>query len=243
MYAPAGHGGLYTLRFVWRDGLLMSQMTLQLWASIEETLYPAILAHPFLKQLQDGSLPEAAFRHYVCQDALYLRAFGRGLALLAARAPDGEGFMTLSAHARNTLVVEGLLHEAFLNGWKIQKETLSSRESPTCLLYTGYLLRQAQWASWPEALASYLPCYWIYLKVGLALAEGGSPSALYQRWIDTYAGEAFAEVVGEMRALVDAAGAVATGEEQATMRQAFLVASRCEWMFWDSAYRQERWPV
>lgn len=33
----------------------------------------AILAHPFLRGLADGSLDEGTFRHYVVQDALYLR--------------------------------------------------------------------------------------------------------------------------------------------------------------------------
>lgn len=33
----------------------------------------AILAHPFLAGLADGSLEEQAFKHYVVQDSLYLR--------------------------------------------------------------------------------------------------------------------------------------------------------------------------
>jgi len=27
------------------------------------------------------------------------------------------------------------------------------------------------------------------------------------------------------------------------MRRAFLRCTQFEWMFWDSAYKQERWPI
>lgn len=46
--------------------------TEQLWQSIEP-IYGAILQHPFLVGLIDGSLPREAFQFYVVQDAHYLR--------------------------------------------------------------------------------------------------------------------------------------------------------------------------
>ena len=45
-------------------------------------MYAKIETHPFLRGLTDGTLPEELFRHYVLQDAHYLRDFGRGLALI-----------------------------------------------------------------------------------------------------------------------------------------------------------------
>lgn len=47
--------------------------SLELWSRIEGNIYRKILAHPFITGLQDGSLPENSFRHYIIQDALYLR--------------------------------------------------------------------------------------------------------------------------------------------------------------------------
>ena len=51
----------------------------ELWRGITD-VYDAILAHPFLGGLADGSLPPDSFAFYVVQDALYLREYARALA-------------------------------------------------------------------------------------------------------------------------------------------------------------------
>ena len=61
--------------------------TAALWTAMTP-IYGAILRHPFLAGLTDGSLPRERFRFYVVQDALYLREFARALSLAAARAPE-----------------------------------------------------------------------------------------------------------------------------------------------------------
>lgn len=47
-------------------------------ASVE---WRAYTGHPFTNGLADGSLPEAAFRHYLVQDYLFLIEFARAYAL------------------------------------------------------------------------------------------------------------------------------------------------------------------
>ena len=61
----------------------------ELWQSVSGPggIFSSILAHPFLTGLQDGTLDEAAFRYYIVQDALYLREYGRAMALVGSRAP------------------------------------------------------------------------------------------------------------------------------------------------------------
>jgi thiaminase/transcriptional activator TenA len=44
-------------------------------------------------------------------------------------------------------------------------------------------------------------------------------------------------------AIGDRLGAAATPAIRDDMYRAFQRASQLEWMFWDSAYRLERWPV
>ena len=48
-----------------------------LWRGITG-IYAAILEHPFVTGLADGSLPSESFEFYVVQDALYLRKYARG---------------------------------------------------------------------------------------------------------------------------------------------------------------------
>ena len=50
----------------------------ELWQSIGP-VYAAILRHPFVRGLMDGSLPRESFQFYAVQDALYLREFARAL--------------------------------------------------------------------------------------------------------------------------------------------------------------------
>ena len=93
------------------------------------------------------------------------------------------------------------------------------------------------------AVAALLPCFQIYHEVGKrlhALSASGNP---YQRWIDTYQDEEFGRSVREVLALTDAAHDGAGAAERLLMREAYLKAVRYEWMFWDSAYRLEAWPV
>ncbi len=65
------------------------EFTAELWESIGP-IYAAILRHPFLTGLTDGSLPRENFKFYAVQDALYLREFARALSITGARAPRDE---------------------------------------------------------------------------------------------------------------------------------------------------------
>ena len=50
-----------------------------LWTANAD-LTAAALAHPFVRGIADGSLPEELFAGYVAQDAFFLEAFARGYA-------------------------------------------------------------------------------------------------------------------------------------------------------------------
>jgi len=220
-----------------------ASFTQELWASIEP-VYQAILSHPFLKGLADGTLLEEKFRFYVVQDALYLRDFAKALAAAASHAPKDEWTEFLSRHARETLVAERSLHDSFFREWGLTPEQVySTPMAPTNLAYTSYLLRVAYGGSFEEAVASLLPCDWIYVMVGRELEKVGSPHPLYQRWIETYSSEEFWAVVEEMLKIVEAVSQEAGPALKEIMKGHFITTSRYEWMFWDMAWRMETWPV
>lgn len=218
-------------------------LTDDLWSSITG-IYDAILDHPFLSGLADGSLELDAFRFYVVQDAHYLRDYARALALCAARAPDEPAVLMFAKHAAGAIEVERELHESFFADFGITDDDVAKTPvAPTCRAYTSYLLATCHGGSFNEALAAVLPCYWIYAEVGKALAERGSSDARYQRWIDTYGGQEFAGIVREVLELTDRVGAEVSSAERERMREHFVTTSRYEWMFWDAGWRQETWPV
>jgi len=214
-----------------------------LWRAIEP-IYTAILAHPFLRGLTDGSLPPETFRFYAVQDALYLRDFARALSLAAAHAPREEWIIMLNEHAAGALTVERTLHESFFADWGLSPEAVAATPlAPTNLAYTTYLLAVAHGRPFHEAIAALLPCYWIYWEVGKTLERAGSRDPLYARWIGTYASEEFGAVVRAVLACTDTLAAGLGDDDRAAMHRHFVTTSRYEWMFWDMGWRREAWPV
>jgi thiaminase/transcriptional activator TenA len=217
--------------------------TQTLWHSIQ-AIYTAILDHPFIRGLTDGSLPEECFRFYAIQDALYLVDFARALALLGARAPAEEAVATFSEHAAGAIKTEKMLHQGFFQQWGLTpQQVYSTPMAPTNLAYTSYLLRVCYSAPFHEALGAVLPCYWIYWEVGKHLLAKGSPHPIYRRWIDTYGGEEFGTVVKAVLDLADAVGGELTPVQKEAALRHFVTTSRYEWMFWDMGYRKEAWPL
>jgi len=214
-----------------------------LWRSIAP-IYAAILKHPFLRGLTDGSLPRESFRFYAVQDALYLREFARGLSLAAARAPRDEWIIMFNEHAAGARQGGGGRPERFFRDFGLSPADVAAAPlAPTNLAYTSYLLAVAYGGAFHEAIAALLPCYWIYWEVGKELERAGSPDPLYTRWIGTYASEEFGAVV---RAVIDATDTVAgrlQPPEAEAMRRHFVTTSRYEWMFWEMGWRREGWPV
>src|SRR5213083_553306 len=128
--------------------------TSELWRSIQP-VYAAILRHPFVNGLTDGSLPASSFRFYAVQDALYLRDFARALSLAAARAPADEWIIMFNEHAAGALRVERALHESFFKEFGLTPAAVAATPmAPTCLAYTSYLLAVAYGAPYHEALGA-----------------------------------------------------------------------------------------
>lgn len=213
-----------------------------LWADVVPT-YRAILRHPFVTGLTDGTLPADRFAYYLAQDAHYLRDYARALAVVGAKAPTHAAAGMFARHAAETVDVELALHATLLPQLGLDPAELDQIPvSPTTLSYTSYLLATVYGGSFAEGLAAVLPCYWIYARVGEELVGQGSPDARYQRWVDTYAGDEFAATVAEVLALADIVGPDLSGSDDRAARSHFAMTSRYEWMFWDAAWRVEQWP-
>jgi thiaminase (transcriptional activator TenA) len=222
---------------------MSDRFSTELWADITD-IYDAILVHPFLLGLADGSLSQEAFSFYVVQDALYLRSYAKALAIIAGRAPETAATEMFARHAADVIAVESTLHGTLLADLGIDPEVADrARPAPTTLAYTSYLLATVHDGSYAEGVGAVLPCYWIYWEVGKELLRRGSPEPRYQRWIDMYSGEEFGDVVQSVLDVTDRLGPELAPAERGRVHQHFRATSRYEWMFWDMGYREESWPV
>jgi thiaminase (transcriptional activator TenA) len=214
-----------------------------LWGEITG-IYAAILEHPFLTGLADGSLSREAFEFYVIQDALYLRKYAQSLALVASRAQDTAQTEMFARHAAGVVSAEMNLHSTLLVELGIDPATAdAAEEAPTTLAYTSYLLATTGGGTYAEGVGTVLPCYWIYWEVGKHLLKLGSPNPRYQQWIDTYGAEEFGDEAREVIAATEELSHDLSARERERVRQHFVTTSRYEWMFWDMGYRREPWPV
>ena len=215
----------------------------ELWQGVTG-VYDAILAHPFLTGLTDGSLPHDAFAFYVVQDAIYLQRYAQALAAVASRAPTPGQTETFARHAANAIAVEKTLHGSLLADLGIDPVSAERAEpAPANLAYISYLLATVSTGSYAEGVGAVLPCYWIYWEVGKELLHRGSPDPRYQRWINMYSSEEFGDVVREVIDITDELGPGLGAPERDRVHRHFRATSRYEWMFWDMGYRQEAWPV
>jgi thiaminase (transcriptional activator TenA) len=215
----------------------------RLWTDIEP-IFAAILDHPFLTGLTDGTLDSGVFGEYVAQDVHYLHDYARALAIVGAKAPTLAATSMFARHAAEVFDVELALHAALLPELGLDPAAVGAVSvSPTTRAYTSYLLATAYSGSFVDGLAAILPCYWIYARVGAGLLERGSPDRRFQSWIDSYGGDEFAATVAEVLELVDQIGPTLTTADESVARAHFVTTARYEWMFFDAAYRRESWPV
>jgi thiaminase/transcriptional activator TenA len=204
----------------------------------------AILDLPFNRELAAGTLSRETFQFYMLQDSLYLEGYSRTLSLLSARSPATDMMLEFAQASQVALVVERSLHEGVFRAYGLrQSEVDAAGPSPTCLAYVNFLIATAHQASVEEAVAAVLPCFWIYEEVGNTVHDRAHPDNPYRAWIDTYASEEFAAAVRRVIDIADRLALHASPQRVAAMGQAFMRSVQYEWMFWDSAYRREGWPV
>ena len=221
----------------------MTSFTGAMWREIAP-IYRAILDLPFNCELAEGTLRRERFLFYMIQDAHYLGAFARALAVIAAKAPAPAGQVKLAQASAEAILVERALHQDYFEAFGIKGELFEATPpSPTCEAYGDFLLAACYGHGFPVGCAAVLPCFEIYWKVGLELMARAQRPNPYMKWIDTYADESFGRIVQEVMALTDEACGIASAAEGRLMQAAYLKAARYEWMFWDSAYREERWPI
>jgi len=217
--------------------------TQSIWRETE-AVYQAILAHPFNEELVRGALDPERFRFYLVQDERYLVAFSQALFLAAARAERPADARLLADAARECLDAERALHATLFRQFGLDPaEAARAAPAPACFHYENFLLRLAYHEPVPVLMAGLLPCFWIYWEVGRELKRRSRADNPYQAWIDLYAGEEYAGTVRRLIELTDIHASESTADLRARMAAAFLAAARLEWLFWESAYRKEAWPV
>jgi thiaminase/transcriptional activator TenA len=202
-------------------------------------IWLAYTRHTFVQGLGDGTLPHAAFLHYLKQDYVFLIHFSRAWALAITKADTVEE-MRLAAGTVNGLINEEIaLHIKTCAAAGIDEATLfATQERQENLAYTRYVLDAGHSGDLLDLLAALAPCVMGYGEIGAHLVAAKT-SDTYAEWINTYASADYQQVCYDVGLLID--GAVArrlgdnpTGSPRWTALQArFAMATQLEVGFWD----------
>jgi len=205
-----------------------------------EHIFHAIIKHDFVIELMQDTLDKDIFGFYVNQDSLYLSEYKKSLVTVGTKCHRPEETQFFYESATGIIQVEDALHKTFLDD-KYKNPT----PSPTCELYNSYLSRIVNNESVEVGVAAVLPCFTIYKEVGdfILRMQGNKGSNTYQSWIDTYASDEFAEAVQQAIDIANTYARTASPENLAKMEEVFIKTSQLEWMFWDSAHKQEQWKI
>ena len=199
--------------------------------------WQAYVEHPFVAGLQDGSLPEAAFRHYLVQDYLFLIHFSRAWALAVYKA-DNLADMRAATEALNGILnIEMQLHVDYCAGFGISAaEMEAAPEDTQTMAYTRYVLEAGLQGDVLDLHVALAPCVIGYGEIGTRLIadpatkRGGNP---YFSWIEMYSGDEYREVMDGAKAHLDVLAATRlTDARFDSLSRTFNQATRLEADFW-----------
>lgn len=199
--------------------------------------------HAFTDAMGYGTLAEAAFRHYLVQDYLFLIEFARAYALAVYKAPTLADMREGAAGISAILDVEMGLHVKLCGAWGLSPEDLErSAAEPETLAYTRYVLDAGMRGDLLSLKVALAPCVVGYAEIATRLAalpQALAPSNPYRVWIAEYSGEAYTEVARAARSHLDALAArYLTPAREAELIGIFREATRLEADFWEMGWRR-----
>ncbi|GAA1818672.1 thiaminase II [Nesterenkonia flava] len=191
--------------------------------------------HRFIQQMEDGSLPEEAFRQYLIQDYLFLIQFARAYALAAYKSRTMADIRA-AQDGLAAIVAETELHVRLCEGWGISRQALDAApEHETTVAYTRYVLDAGSSGDLLDLHVALSPCVVGYAEIGRRLkpALEQNPKHPYGEWISEYSGAGYLQTaqaaVAHIEELARRSFTEARFEELA---QHFATATRLEGQFW-----------
>jgi thiaminase/transcriptional activator TenA len=194
--------------------------------------------HEFVRRLGDGSLEQAAFRHYLVQDYLFLIHFARAYALAIYKSDTLADMRQAGASLSAILDLEMGLHVKFSAGWGLDEDAMASAPEATgTLAYTRFVLERGMAGDLLDLHVALAPCIVGYAEIAAEVISDpatkleGNP---YRDWIEMYAGEEYREVAAAEIAQLDSLYARRGGEARFNdLAKTFTTASRLEAGFWE----------
>ncbi len=207
-----------------------------------DPIWRSILDHPFVVELYSGSLPIEKFKYYLVQDYNYLVTMYKCFSLIASKSEYRLARKMIEL-AYLEATTEMANYEELLNKMDMKLEdVIEVNPSPTNAAYMNFLLKTCALGTPLEGLTSMLPCFWSYAEIASKHKDKlkNNRVGIYVEWATVYTTKDYLTLVDELKAFLDE---MASAEDREKLEKIFTTASRYEYMFWDMAYRMEKWPI
>ncbi|WP_156935645.1 TenA family protein [Legionella fairfieldensis] len=201
-----------------------------------------IISHPFNQGLYRGTLSSRVFQLYLQQDRLYLRDFSRALRLTAQRFTNERHAQQFYQLADNMVESERKVNLHYLNQFHpasfFEHGLMIQRAIPVITNYTAHLLETVEQEPLEVAVASLVPCFWIYYELGKQMTMAGcKQDNPYRKWIATYSGERFtASTQALVQTMTELNEPVECDLLSQKISHSFLQSMRFELGFFDAVY-------
>ena len=196
----------------------------------------AYVEHDFVRSLGAGTLPEAAFRHYLVQDYLFLIHFARAHALAVYKSDSLDDMRDQAAAVSQILNVEMGLHIKYCAGWGLTEADMKAvPEARQTMAYTRYVLERGMAGDLLDLSVALAPCVLGYGEIGHRLMGAGAARQdnPYRTWIEAYGGADYRRIVAMAGAQLDRLHARRGGAaRRANLVETFRAATRLEADFW-----------
>ena len=199
-------------------------------------LWNGYVDHEFVRQIQNGTLPERCFKRFLTQDYLFLLSFARASALLASKASNLHD-LKLGATGFLTITGEWTLHVDYCKEWGISEEDLAMEEEALeTIAYTRYVLDIGHTGDRLDLVVALIACFAGYAEVGLRLAKSSETqwdNNPYAKWIKAYDSEGYIHDVQAMISYLNKTAEELAGEQRFDrLSKIFNTVTKLETAFW-----------
>ena len=203
-------------------------------------LWESMTHHRFVSQMADGSLSPDIFKTYFLQDYVFVNDLVPLAAQGIAKAPNLDAASIFNEFLAGVLDPENDLFMRFFDELGATQEDYSSaKASPTTQAFGDFLVRTSFEGTFDEIALLLYVTEGTYLDWGSRLlTEGANPeNSVYREWIDLHGPSVLGGLVSWLEDYINNHSQIT--EERAD--HLFHTALRYEFLFWESAYDDEKW--
>ncbi|WP_252213663.1 TenA family protein [Clostridium sp. VAP41] len=202
-------------------------------------IWEAYLKHPFIIELQQGTLDIEKFKNYIVQDSIYLKEYARVYALGMYKSKTLKEIQNFYSILSFVNADETSTRLKYLKEWNITQEDIEVAEvKKENKEYIDFMMKIAEKQQVPEILMATLPCMFSYCYIGKEIKKNNPniESTKYWDFIQDYASDLYAQSCIEWGNYAEELCKDFDTDKKIKLIKIFRQASICEMKFWDMSY-------